>query len=285
MKHEVQQAPNGGGTAAEGWSPKTTLDLLTAIGAAAGFFYALGIVVLAIQLWATYRFDFATTWHAATLVPPNVVLGQGMRVLWYSWFLLPALLFSLFVAARYRDPFPTPSSYAEAQQARERLRQYRLFGPIAAKWPLPKAEKRVLVIFGAWIIVMLVLFGYQALIGQPLAALMGVLRFGVSLVTTVVIGGVIMHVITQGHQQRLSRLSRSVRLFAVFYVFALLLVLLSGQLNTPPLTVVELEKDGVTTERGRLLSHGDGYWHLIAEPDGNIVSIRDEDVSKATVPK
>jgi hypothetical protein len=36
-------------------------------GAAAGFFYALGIVFLALQLWVTYRFDFATTWHAATL--------------------------------------------------------------------------------------------------------------------------------------------------------------------------------------------------------------------------
>lgn len=120
-----------GDNIANGWSVQSLVEVLTAIGAAAGLLYPVGFVVLAVQLRITYRFDFSTAWHAATLVSIETVLSQVVRVVWSNFYLLPLLIVWAYLLFKPRRLIPEPPKPPELPEP-----------PTLPESPTPEEERQ-----------------------------------------------------------------------------------------------------------------------------------------------
>ncbi len=247
------------------------IDLISAITAVAGFLYTCGILLLSVQIHLTYQLPFAATWYAATMVPQQIVFGQGLQAILYSPVtFLVVIIFGIVLSRR---------EFLQGDPTEDQDGSF-----LSKKYSIPNGFYQFLMKYALiWILLFSVIPAQEALrLGslQPLQMLVPfIARFMVAGLT--MIGFII--VTTQSRKHNLSFPVVVAIIFSLGYANMFLSAALHGDLNEPPLTSIEIKKDN-TIVRGRLLAHEGDYWHVI-ENTGTIVAISNDNAKTVTIGK
>jgi uncharacterized repeat protein (TIGR01451 family) len=233
--------------------------LATYIGIPVVLLYPVGFLVFVLQISRFYPFDFSTAWYAASLIPATVVTGQGVKYLLLP--LLISVLISSFVARVFIVSY---------EQDRRLLSALGL-GILLSVLVLPLG-----------IIVFALIAGREGLLYWaffiPLGALFGLIG------ARHILNSYYQHQYSADDKQRqgapdflpgfLDWFSRGVRerwifkglltAYAGSVISAFLIVFPLDWLDKDPdLPHVKMKTSGRVIEDGILLSHSDGYWHVI----------------------
>jgi hypothetical protein len=231
--------------------------LITTVGVA---IYVLGLIGLAIPMRSvTKEKDRSTAWYATSLIPRTVVAGQGASIYLGTSLILTIsmILVSLVTQAIYPD--------ATAWVTALILTVFGLFyagRTLPDKWYWPG---NALIVFGIWIMA----FGISALLDGRSSNLMLPLDIAHYVMGSSLVFESIM----------------------VVFVGAFIVGLPLAVTAHPPLLEVriDMQAEGSATEgagtslKGRLVSHGDGFWHLF-DKDAILLSIPDDRVISVQIP-
>ena len=269
-------------------APTSFLDigqmLAAYIGIPAILLYPVGFLVFVLQVWNFYPFDFSTAWYAASLIPVTVATGQGVK------YLLMPLVISVIVSSVLSSVFARRLIVEYRKALQEGLEQNRDAPTgLVLSTLLRRRRERLMWLLAIALVVLLltvalVVFfalktGREGILYWaffiPLGAISGLIgswRISSDYYET-------LHTADdeqlQGATRSFSWLLRGVRerwvfrglllayggsvLSAFFIVF--ILDALDQDLDLPHVTMDVSGRP--TIEDGLLLSHSDGYWHVI----------------------
>ncbi len=284
-------------------SLSTIAAVLSTAGAVAGLwvlFYALGLVLLALQLRLTYGHDFVTAWSTATLVSRSIVLGELPRLFVerpaFFLYLGTWAVLDWFFTRLARPPTERSTVDVEREMKAEFDEAQKQIA--AASTNETEALRR----YGAWIdwqkhqvgrwrrrrqrevrwrpkrnvLIDLLLLVFVAL--PPVLA--GRWLVAADAVVTLASAMVAMTFMIK-QRFRLPTILRLLGASALLYVGLTAGGLISGSLRTPPLPVVELRQ--AELPKGYLLNHADGYWYILTSK-GKVEMISDDAAQWLTLP-
>lgn len=238
----------------------TVLSLLVAI---LGPLYVLGMLALWVELSENYTYDFTVAWYAASLIPKAVVLGHSAILLWEE---LPYFILLLFLHTRNTRHFRV-SVTPESDRAM-RVKQRR-------------GGRLRLLIKGSVITVLAILFFISLLNSRWTWS-----RF-VSLGAGSISGLVSVLILWEGGPRNRPSLTRYLASLTVLYIGVIFITIFDAGLRKPPLPAIHLryeESDAVITPiSGKLLSHSEGHWYVLAESEGNVLAIPDGSAKGVTI--
>jgi hypothetical protein len=246
---------------------KRAIEVLGLLGAAAGLFYALGLLFLATQIWLTYQLSFEATWYAATLVSKAVVLGQGLRVLIVNA-VNPVTLVSAAMVLLASAGAPWLTKVSKEHESWFNIALLTICVPLSvfciailylrftSQIPAAHAENPAVIVPG---------FKYLPF----------VLRLSETFALLFA-----MHIGVRKTERKRSRLGTMMTVFVLLLAYGTIQAVRLGTLAEPPLAPVKtVSSQGVV--QGRLLGHSDGYWHVI-QKDGTIVSLANDEAKIVT---
>lgn len=257
----ARETLNSGTAESRGVSLASIGAWLSVIAAIVVPIYGLSFTVLVVQLRATYKFDWPTSWYAASLASERLVAGVALAFL-----LSPGVLISLIGAALLAVALLVLARLAPLPRNGDWSR-YRDYGwrKVLESFLFRRKDR-------VWNLLTLV----QIL--TPVALILVNMQFGREWwrITTPILGTVTG---SWGSVLMIRDLARGrplpvriLRLLSLFYVYLLVTTAVQARILPPPLPPVELS-DGT---QGRLLGHSDGYWAIIVGPDAELRAVPEE---------
>ncbi len=253
--------------------------------------YSLGLIALTAQIAFTYSLDYSTAWYAASLVPNKVVLGQGLRVVvvqpWYFLIILPSTVHNMWGVYRSSGRLvEARMEVAKIAGVREQLdarghddelgRQMQAsldrLKEMVEESPRSRMPQGLIKWVGLLVVVMLLALMVLALVARDWSTTAGLL-------TTFVTTGTFLYVGTVFARRRIPFRWALPIAFLVVYAGAVLIAAVSAGLSEPPLPLVKISAQ--PPRQGQLLTHADGYWHILTE--GSLVVVPDCGVTFVTV--
>lgn len=242
--------------ASGGFGPERLTVWLGIIAAIGGPLYALGLVVLSLQVRETYRTDWSAAWYAAVLAPLEAIIAVGITQVQHGWpFLLLSSFLALYFAANYRARFQQSVAPAPPSPSFRRVR----------------LTLNVAIIVG--LIAVLALAIYRSTSWQQVTFLIAQFAFGIA----IAVGAALA--VSRGW----SVLATAAGIFGAFCLALLITATINADLGRPPLPTIELPLANGTIVRGDLVSHSSGYWHVLTTPDGALVSYKDDEAKSVTI--
>jgi hypothetical protein len=233
---------------APAWNIRTVGEVVAIyLGIVVTLAYPVGFATLVLQMLTNYSFDFSLAIQAAYLVPIPQVIAKILVVLRFAIFPMMATLMYFFI----RQFFPTYSTW---RRAARRFSLLFLIYAVLLYTPYSYAFTFTSASFLPW--GGLVFLTY-ALIGGA------VMLFGVTALTEAL----------EAQSLRAWRLNTTLIILGAIVAA----VFLAGVMN-PSLPIVQL-KLGEKEQEVTLLSHANGYWHLIDE-QRNLVSLTDDEAGE-----
>lgn len=224
--------------------------------------YAVGFVALAAQIAATYTGDFSAALYAASLVPDKVIVGQGLRAFWIAPYTAGSFVISVLLLARL---YQRPVGAIPVLKAVLFLGDWRTYST------RPLLLARVFYLSVALLFAVLV----QGFVMRGDKSLWYVL----SLVFVVI---VVSQIIRRGRETGAPRVSYYLPSILIGYAGMIAQLLFVTSLAEPPLPHVALQPaTNQAAISGRLVTHSDGYWHVLTTD--RLVAVRDADVRTATL--
>lgn len=220
-----------------------------------------------------YKLDFVTAWYAASLASNKVILGVGVDHLRTNWYVI--LLFLVFIPLvflplyrQYADELAKPAGEALQLERAEPLSQ-----------PRQEANSRSRTNMAPWAVV--------AVVSAVLVVLIGFVghQWGILLAITVMIPvGIGANLLTgYGALRKGPPLRIAAEIALLLYIASVLASFLTGSSRALPLPPIEIPQESGSVLRGRLLNHADGYWHVLSNEQGGLVSIKDDNAKAVTI--
>ncbi len=253
--------------------------------------YSLGLIELTAQIAFTYELDYSTAWYAASLVPDKVVLGQGLRVVIAQPVYFATILVSLVTSIRsyqrsaerwqeIRLEAAKISGVAEQLKAagpdEELERQLRASLDRVDELAEESRQSRMPRWFRKWFAP---LFLVLWLVSFVLAFIGRQWSFVVPTLTTLGASGLLLFVADVFARRRIPFRWTLPVTFLVAYAGAAIVAAVSAGLSEPPLPAVKI--DAQPPRQGQLITHTDGYWHILTR--GALVAVPDSGVGSVVV--
>ena len=285
--------PPSGSTNEEDNALPTFLDigqlLATYLGIPALLLYPVGFLVFVIQIGYFYPFNLATAWYAASMIPATVVTGQGAKYL-----LVPLLISSIissFVAralilrhgealrAAFKEEEHTDPGWGALVRTRLSMLRRQL--------TVLFSDRGMLVVSISLIVALIVLV-VETVVYAVINDREGLLYWAFFLPLSAISGSIGGRAIIESYYKEPHAADQPAQGSARFFdwlwrgvrerwIFKGLLIAYAGSVisaflvvfplnwlkQDPDLPHVKMEVAGRVIEDGLLLSHSDGYWHVI----------------------
>jgi hypothetical protein len=294
---------------APGQTTRTLFDYfphVVSVAAVGGAIYVIGLVALWAPIAWSYTHDFATAWHAVSLVPTTTVAGQGVRYL-----LGPALLWTVIGTAymagvgalqrgtekrlekekRVPEVSETAPHESKGERRRSRINKISLlalivfiaivvFYRVVLPWAYPLVREGYV----------LVREGYVLYVNKGISGLLKDRDTALAILglANVVFGAVFILLYDRLILRKRNETERSIwkawRLYEVasaLFVITLLNILAQSTFTQkPPLPTAEIT--GSSETQGKLLTHTEGFWYVFSR-EGELIAISDDEVKTVHV--
>lgn len=308
-----------GGSKRPSWD-LTSLSALVAIaGALISLIYVSGLFVLWAPIARRYTHDVATSWHAVSLIPKTSVIGHGFISIWFVTILNALLVVVMEVWMLSEDPigqkllkaylwlisiFGLFSSYL--------IGRY-IFGAILGSPPehfvpewvpflsasnstdTTETPAETFIGMAAGVCIILIVAFFLPRFSRHIHAALEASDNGHpetsppdaeetnGFIATV---GAVFHTARAIWNYRFPRIVSStnfLKAMAILFTMGFLQAATFAAIAAdPPVPRVELIRNEDTNVEGDLLAHAEGFWYVL-KPDGEILSIPDDEVHEARV--
>jgi hypothetical protein len=277
--------PSHGGAESERGLLRTLGDYSALIAIVAAAIYVLGLFSLLVPIMNAYEGGFTSAWYAVSLVPRNLIAGQGLRQLVFGPIMYFVAFFVAFAITTAIIIFWPPSA---AQEETEEIGRTRPRDLIEFLLKFITVTLSVLVTTASALSAIEdLLSAAVSLVPREISAASA--SVVLALATPILVGTAVGVYVGRNrgtdvglrgaifihHSVRAPILTGLVVAFLAAYVIA--------GFREPPLPTVHISWDKGST-RGELLAHADGFWYVYND-ENRLEAIPDDKVDEVGVPE